>query len=185
MDGIRISTAGPWAIATVDTYQCRFPKHVEMSADESFYRDRGRWLDTNSISTPERTPSDAVVADLGLSPNSSKGGGGLSMVEIIGIVLGGLVLLSILGSMTGVRGPDVDPPPKPSEPVEPWRLPHRTYPVCNGNKPVCTICGGRKMVPNPNSPDASHAEHVACYSRANPVPCSRCQGRGYIDNSWV
>jgi len=37
-----------------------------MVAEETFLKAHGKWLDTNYYRTPDRTPPNAVVADLGL-----------------------------------------------------------------------------------------------------------------------
>lgn len=144
--GIRISTSGPWAKAIVTIFQRKFPRHPEMSSEENFYRYDGRWLDTNNASTPERNPPSPVQADLGLQPNSTKGGGGPSAAAIVRIVLGALFLvvrnyrkaavhpLQVSKAWGGWWEPD---------PNNPGRQRWQICPSCRGST-YASVCGNCK-----------------------------------------
>ncbi|HJS96286.1 MAG TPA: hypothetical protein VJ741_18620 [Solirubrobacteraceae bacterium] len=176
---IRVSTAGPWATAQVATYQARSPKQPEQVAVESFYRSHGRWLDTNNANTPERNPPAAVRADLGLQPNVSSSGGGLSPLVIAAIALGGVLVLSIVvaalrperGPQTvTIRGPDPRPDPQPSGP---------------GSRPrVCPRCSGAREIRCPEYPCQGNGGWYADDPNHSGRPvwrvCQRCHGRGKI-----
>jgi hypothetical protein len=191
--GIRISIAGPWATAIVTIFQRKFPRHPEMSAVESFYSDDGRWLDTNNANTPERNPPSAVQADLGLQPNSTKGGNGLSTAAIIGIVLGALVLVSIIASQGGGSSG--------SEAFRSHALPTpaRANVQTSGEqkqKRPCTSCGttgkllcthykcqkhGGWWEPDPHNPGRQQWQIcVSCGGSTYSSVCGNCKGDGWI-----
>jgi hypothetical protein len=164
---IRVSTAGPWAVATIALFRRKYLKKPEEIFDGTFYRDRGRWLDTNSIKTPHRTPPGAVVRDLGLAPNPSKGGGGLSTLAIIGIVVGGLILLSAIGGRSGRKsgGTSGNFVPTASFPGSQPARKEVKCPNCVGRKwENCRLCLG-----------------AGCWGcQGGRVTCQTCQGKGTV-----
>lgn len=93
---IRVSTVDAWATATVTTYPKAKGAKPEMVAEDTFLKAHGKWLDTDYYLTPDRTPPNAVVADLGLPANPSKSKSNHT-VEIIGAVAIGLLALMVLG----------------------------------------------------------------------------------------
>jgi hypothetical protein len=189
---IRVSTAGPWATAIVTIFQRKFPRHPEMSAVESFYRDDGRWLDTANANTPERNPPRAVQADLGLQPNSPKGGSGLSTAAIIAIVLGAVLLISIIGSQGG--GSSSSETFRSLAPSTPTHANMQTSGEKKQERP-CTSCSttgklpcthykcqqrGGWWEPNPNNPGGQRWQVCpSCLSAGGSV-CGNCKGAGWI-----
>ena len=65
-----------------------------MVAEDTFLKAHGKWLETNYYLTPDRTPPNAVVADLGLPADPSKSKSNHT-VEIIGTVAIGLLALMV------------------------------------------------------------------------------------------
>jgi hypothetical protein len=181
---IAISTAGPWATATVRLYLRSSPRDLEMASEDTFYRARGRWRDTANGNTPERTPPEAVVKDLGLPDQST----GSSHTTVIVAVVGILALLMVIGgrgtrtagTASGGSGSSTTRPQPVQAPAE-----HRTTcSSCQGKgKHTCHHgpCGARGgwWEPHPHSP--GNQQWVICpvCSGRGQWTCDACHGRGW------
>jgi hypothetical protein len=164
-----------------------------MSSVESFYRYHGRWLDTNNANTAERNPSTAVQADLGIQPNSSTGGGGLSTAAIIGIVLGALFLIVIFASQGG--GANDSDTVRSHAPATPTRANAQASGEKKRERP-CTSCGttgklpcihykcqkrGGWWEPDPNNPGGQQWRVCpSCGGKTYASVCENCKGKGWL-----
>lgn len=78
---IRVSTAGPWAAATLRLYLRGYP-HPEQVARDAFYNDHGHWREGDEVGVPEKFPH-AVAEDLGFAD----GGNGIPIGSYVGFYL--------------------------------------------------------------------------------------------------
>jgi len=182
---IKVSTAGPWATATVAIYLKR-TKTPEMVSEETFFRLHGRWWDTTDGNAPQRTAPAAVVSDLGL-PGS--GDTASNVGHIIAYVFIGLLVLGVLaligkissatsagaepggGGRTSSSGPQPFKPQYGTKPSEKCR-----YPACRSGKVMCHICHGRGSIQDPQT-SQFHPCPGPCM-RTGWVNCPRCNGKG-------
>lgn len=188
---INVSTAGPWATATVSLY-LKHDKKPEMVSEETFFQLHGQWWDTTNGNAPHRTPPPAVVSDLGL-PGS--GGTSSNVAHIIAYVFIGLLvlgLLALIGKISPRTGTRSAGPPSqtgggvPAGTLSSWGPKgRRTCPSCGGSRPACYVCQGRGTVPNPNFPQwgSQFMNCTLCHGAGKtPPPCPRCGDRGWVEN---
>jgi hypothetical protein len=201
---VRVSTAGPWAAATVALYHRSTPSTPQMTTDDLFVHTRGRWVDT-AVDGKSREPPDRVLADLGF--DTGDGSPSTVLVVIVAVVLaaiaGGFLLLvfgglgMLFGSSGGgttsgsaggaaPRGGPVRTTPKPTEFEPAWRTHTPTETPCgrcggSGREPPggCGRCHGSGWYDNPYArPDGPSILPCDCGNRV----CTGCGGRGRVSS---
>jgi hypothetical protein len=176
---IVISTIAPWATAEVSVYLKSAPNDAEQVSQETFYRSNGRWLDTNSATTPERTLPKAVVEDLGLptEPGADNRTEGIIILSVIGAGL----LLALLAYRLTHPSEELDrrrdtPVPVRTERVrEEHRSTALTVPcgACEGRTVMRCTSGDHTAGPSGGwTPDPHNPNGPLIFQ-----PCRSCGGR--------
>jgi hypothetical protein len=178
---VKVSTAGPWALASVAVTAKATGEQA--GGPEAFRQIDGTWTDVGFFNEePASMLPEAVAKDLGVpylpsnesgtststarrAPNPTKGGGGLSTLAIIGIVVGGLILLSAIGGRSGRKSG--------------WTsgnsVPTAAFPGSQpaGNQVECPNCRGRKWE------NCRLCGGAGCWGcRGGRVTCQTCKGTG-------
>lgn len=199
---IVVSTAGPWATATVSLYLKRDPTTPEMVSEETFYRSHGEWLDTNNAKTPERTPPDAVVQDLSLPANPGQNTGPSTLAYIIAGIIIVLIVALIIALVVRVikklsGGVVITEPPQQPRPQQRRQPQHPSTSSLGKRKCSCNTgtrwgkryCAqydkckpnnGYVWVPDPTSPGRQMMIHCPTCGGKSEWTCPDCRGEGWV-----